>query len=133
MSYNLPAIPLGKLAAAGHSNKLDNANAYDSLQFEIVATDTPTFSVRIKGSFNTDVDFTQPNSNTNKWFYVALRDYSAAGTVSAGATGLAITSAGTYAFEANCSRLMSACIEVFSHSAGTANITAYPTDINDGK
>lgn len=127
---NIPVIQLGKLADDGHSAKLEGANSFDSLQFEIVATDTASFKVRAKASFDTDVDFTAPNSATNRWFYVAIKDYSAAGTVVAGSTGITIAANGCYAFSCNCDRVNAACIEIYDHATGEAIITAYPTSLD---
>lgn len=134
MSTKLSQINLGKLGANGVSRSLD-VDPYDSVQLELIGQDTASFTARVRASFrpSAEVDFTAVSSVTNPWFYVAIKDYSLAGTVIAGATGTAFSADGVKAIALNCDRIQSIAVELSSYATGQLLVNIFPTTIGSNQ
>ena len=98
-----------------------SARDFRNISLSLVVTDTggsSALSVRVRGSLqDAPPDFTVASTATNEWSYVQLKNM-ATNAYEDGATGLAITLAGTYALELNTDILTWVAMEVFSRTNG---------------
>lgn len=100
---------------------LANVEALDfsKIALKIIASDTASFSVRVKVSdqVGTPPDFTAPASATNSWTFVQTVN-TLDGSTYPGDVGFVITADGTYHLELNQDIQAWVAVEVFNYVSG---------------
>lgn len=112
------------VAAAIVSDVVDTTG-YRTAVVQIIATDSPTATVKIIGSnengvttFSANGTTPDASAKTKIWNYVKLVDLDA-GSTAAGSTGLAWTgTAKSYTFEVNTNLIAFMAVEISGYSAG---------------
>lgn len=124
----LPAFQVFNAATADATSQGFAVEACRHVNFDVQnSAGTPSFVILVKGSFMNveDVDFSSSPSATNRWAYVAFRDYGDASTFYVGSTGYTQNSPETKLFEINTNHLRSVAFEIDSYGAGSVNLFLY--------
>lgn len=126
--YSAPITLLDDKAANGVSTVIVDGCDYRNIFLTIVATDTPTGTIKIRTA-DTDTAITGNASKTNPWIYTKCNDLSLAAGGIDGATGVAFTgTAGIKRVEVNTNGQRKLTVELTGYSAGKFSVYAVTTD-----
>lgn len=101
-----------------------NIGSFRNQAFSVYGAGTITATVKVRISSQEDVDLSASASATNRWTYADLAPSNAAGVITDGDTGIAISTAGAFDFEINQNCYTSCALEITAISGSGAAITA---------
>ena len=93
-------------------------SSYKTIMVQVYGKTSPDADIKIRHTFDTGVDLTAADSETNNWFYNSLSDYAQAGSI-LGETGAEIDTEKTYSFEIDANYYGDMAVEIDNWVAGT--------------
>lgn len=119
--YKPTITALDAVVAVGESPTITLKN-YRHCVLTLIAADTPSMTVKVKHSFDKNVDFGAAASPTNVWSYLELINRADQTDIVVGSTGEVISSAGVTEYAINSDHTGYIAVDVTSWTSG--NLTA---------
>jgi hypothetical protein len=109
------------VATVANSAKID-VKDYMHVNLCVIGTDTASFTLKVKGSDQEDVDFSAAASKINRWAYVECINLADRTDIRKGSVGIVIAANSVGLYEINANGLAKVTIEVSSWTSGKASV-----------
>jgi hypothetical protein len=110
-----------KVATIAAGGKID-VKDYMHTNLCVIGSDTASFTVKIKGSDQDDVDFSAAASKLNRWAYIEVVDLGDRTAIKKGADGVVVSADGVKIYTVNTDGLSKLTAEISSFTTGKASV-----------